>query len=138
LPRLLAARPCAARVLSLRMEEVGLGVLVNAQRDDVQHASLGDAGDPFPGGLHRRQAEVVADDGEGGLPGDALHGGLGEVGLGRFGMALALQVGQHSLGRFAAVEDTLEEADGPRPLGHWRRAAEGKAHASGAQVVRFL
>ena len=81
---------------------------------------------------------MVADDGKGGLPGDALHGGLGEISPGQSGVRLAFQVGQHCLSRFTAIEDALEEADGPCPLGHRRRPAESEAYPSGAQVVRFL
>ena len=93
---------------------------------------LGDAGDSIAGGLDRRQAKVVADDGEGGLPGKTLDCGLGKVGLGQAGLGLALEVGQHCLGRFAALEGALEEADGLRSLGYGRRPAEGEAHAGGA------
>ena len=93
---------------------------------------------PVARGLQRGQAEVVAHQREWRFPGDALDGGLGEISLAAGAGGLALEVGQHLLLRLAALEDALEETERPGALRERRRAAEGEAHAGGAQLVGCL
>ena len=128
----------AAGILLFRVEEVGLGVLVNPQRDDIYDLGFGDAGDAFSSRLYRRQAKVVADHRKRGFPGDTFHRGLGKVALIQFGAILTFQKGQHRFRGNVAAEAALKEANGSRPLDHRRRAAKDKAHASGPQIIRLL
>ena len=130
--------PGPAGILPLRVEKVGLGVLVNPQRNHVQDTGLGDLGDPLPGGLHRRQAKVMADQRKRCFPGDALDRGLGIVGLGHRDRVLALEVGQDRVGGFAAVEATIEKPDSLRPFGHRGCATKSKADARIAQIIGCL
>ena len=119
------------------MEEVFLGILVDPQRDHIEHARVGDLLDTGESGLQRGQAEVVADQRVGGLPGDALDGRLRVIGLGG-GAWLAAQIRQHILCRLRAVKNLFEEADGAGALGHRRRAPERKADACRGQVIGSL
>ncbi len=81
---------------------------------------------------------MVSDDGEGGLPCHAVNSALGKILLYHLCMQLPLQVGQHHLDGFAAIEGLLEETDGPSPFRHRWRAAEGKTHADPAQLICFF
>ncbi len=136
-----ALRPARRRrlwrgVLALRVEKVLLGVLVGAERNDVQDARFRDLGNALQRGFHGGQAKVVAQQGVGRFPGDAFQRGLRVVSGIVAVSALAAQECQHFLGGFAAVEGALKEAQLARAFRHWRGAAEHKAHTLGAQVVR--
>ena len=61
------------------MEEICLGILVNAKRNHVQHAGLGDFLDTDAGGLEVRQTEMVADERKWGFPLNSFNGRLGKV-----------------------------------------------------------
>jgi len=119
------------------VEEVLLCVLVDAERDHIQHTRAGNLLDPGTRGLQGWQSEVVADERIGRLPGDAIYGPLWEAGFGR-SIRGAAQVGGHFLGRLRAIEDALEEPEFGRTLGHGRGSAERETHARGVQVVGGL
>ena len=129
-----AACPGAARVLPLGVVEILLGILVNAQRDHIQSLGFGDLLDPLQRGLHGWQTKVMAKKRVGRFPLDALHGGLRKVSFRGRHRALPLEIGQHSLGRLAAIEDPFEEAQRLGALGHRRRAAKSKAHPGLVQL----
>ncbi len=88
----------AARVLSVGMEKVGLGILVDPQRDDIHHPGFGDAGDAFLRGFHGRQAKVMANDRKGRFPRDTLHRSLWKIALGQLGTILSFQERQYFFG----------------------------------------
>src|SRR4029450_6500128 len=101
-------------VLALRMEEVLLGVLVGAEGDDVEHAGFGDLPDAGLGGLGGGEAEGVAQEGEGVLPGEAVAEGFG-VRPPPGGRVVPAQVADDRLDRLRAVAAALQPAPGPGP-----------------------
>ena len=105
---------------------------VNPQRDHVEHPRIRDLLDPRARGLHRRQAEVMAQKWVRRLPCDPLDGGLWIAGHAGAIAWLLFQIGQNILDGLAAVEDGIEETDGARPLADGWRAAKRKAHAGRA------
>ena len=109
-----APRALPPGVLALGVEEVLLGVLVGAQGDDVDHPRRGDLGDPGGGGLHGGQAEVVAQQRVGMLPGQAVAERL-RIGPPPRGGIIPPQVADHLLHRLRAVEGALDPAQGAGP-----------------------
>ncbi len=109
-----APRALPPGVLALGVEEVLLGVLVGAQGDDVDHPRRGDLRDPGGGGLHGGQAEVVAQQRVGVLPGQAVAERL-RIGPPPRGGIIPPQVADHLLHRLRAVEGALDPAQGAGP-----------------------
>ncbi len=124
----------AARILAFRVEEVFLGVLVDTERDHVQGLRKGDLLDAAHGILQRGQPKMMAQDRIGGLPADALDGGLGKISLGYWFVSLAFQISQDGFRRLAAVKGPFEETQRPGADADRRGAAKSEAHPGGVQV----
>ncbi len=133
-----AAGAGAPGILAFGMVKVLLRVLIDAQRDHVQHLGLGDLGDAAPGLLDAGEAKVMPQDRVGGLPADALHGGIGVGHLAARLTLLAPEVGDDIIGGLVAIKDALEKAEPACAFGDEGRAAKGKAHAGAVELVGLL
>ncbi len=117
------------------MKEVLLRVLVDPERDNVQHARLGDLFDPRQRFGHRGLAVVVAEERKRRLPGDAVDQALG-IAHHVVGIAPGpLEEGQNLIVCFAARKHACEKAQLLGACGQGGRAAKRKADAGGVQVV---
>jgi hypothetical protein len=74
------------------MKEVLLSVLINAQRDDVEHTGFGDLANPGDSLFDGGPPKVMSDQWEWPLPRQTLHERLGEVFFACAPPELALQI----------------------------------------------
>jgi hypothetical protein len=65
--------------LLLRIKEVFLSILIDAERNYIQYARGGYFGDSFPGGFQVRQSEMVSNQWEGRFPMNPLYRSLGKI-----------------------------------------------------------
>ena len=104
--------PCAtpARVLPFRVEEIFLCILIDTQGNNIQQARSGNLLDARQSGFNVWQAKMMAQDGKGGLPLDALNDVLRIIFCGGVPRLLTFQVSQDIFFEFSTVEYLLKKS----------------------------